>query len=238
MMLKNISKDFGGIKALDNCSLEIAQGITAIIGPNGSGKSTLFHVISRLEQEDKGTIIIDGVDVTKLSASVVAKKWISRTFQDVRLFKHLTIREHLSIAAATEDEKLLKSFFGRVKEKNDYSVLELVHLIKSIDTTVTELSYGQRKLLDLAIAIVKPHSILLLDEPVAGVNPKVRHQIKQVLKKLREQGQTIVIIEHDMNFVMDIADDVFVLDAGRVIAHDKPAQIRTNKKVLEAYLGT
>ena len=238
--IKNISKSFGGVKALNNCSLEISkEKITAVIGPNGSGKSTLFNVLSQLMNEDSGTIHLDGLNVTNKRDFEIAKLGISRTFQEVRLFKNMTIKEHLEIALSEKDESLIGSFFkkeGSYKEEIN-KILSLVKLNKSQDTLATDLSYGQRKLLDLAVAIAKPHKVLLLDEPVAGINPELRKEIKEILKKLSKKGETIVIIEHDMNFVMDLADYIYVLDEGSIIAQGKPKEIQNNKKVLEAYLG-
>tara|TARA_Y100000310_G_C20699925_1_gene828775 strand:+ start:1028 stop:1753 length:726 start_codon:yes stop_codon:yes gene_type:complete len=239
MLIKNVFKRFGGVKALQGCSLEIEKGkITALIGPNGSGKSTLFNAISALITKDRGKIELEGEDISRMVGYKIAKKGISRTFQEVRLFKHLTIRDHLQIAIS-DDESLIKSFlvFDGISDKRIQEVLDRVHLDKPLGTFVTDLSYGQRKLLDLAIAIAKPHTLLMLDEPVAGVNPRLRKVIKEVLVRLSKEGETLLIIEHDMNFVMDLADVVYVLDEGRVIAHGKPKTIQKNKKVLDAYLG-
>ena len=169
----------------------------------------------------------------------VANLGISRTFQEVRLFKNLTIEEHLNIALFFDDEKLIKSLFYKEKSSKTKikEVLDLVGLDKPLHTFASNLSYGQRKLLDLAIAIAKNHELLMLDEPVAGVNPRLRNEIKSIIRKLNKQGETILLIEHDMNFVMDLADKIFVLDAGSVIAEGTPKQIQKNKKVLDAYLG-
>src|SRR3989344_1848325 len=238
--IKNISKSFGGVKALNNCSLEISkEKITAVIGPNGSGKSTLFNVLSQLMNEASGTIPLDGLNVTNKKDFEISKLGISRTFQEVRLFKNMTIKEHLEIALSEKDESLIGSFFKKEESHKEEinKILSLVKLNKSQDTLATDLSYGQRKLLDLAVAIAKPHKVLLLDEPVAGINPELRKEIKEILKKLSEKGETIVIIEHDMNFVMDLADYIYVLDEGTVIAKGKPKEIQNNKRVLEAYLG-
>lgn len=241
MILKaeNVTKSFGGINALESCSLEIKKGkITAIIGPNGSGKSTLFNAISQLIQVDKGKILFNNQNITNLPAHHIAKLGISRTFQEVRLFKNLTIQDHLSIALLTTDENLLKNFFQKQENlERIKDVLQLVGLDKPLNTYASNLSYGQRKLLDLAIAITKPHSLLMLDEPVSGVNPRLRKEIKAIIKNLNKQGETIILIEHDMNFVMDLAEHIFVLDAGKVIAQGNPTHIQNNKKVLEAYLG-
>src|SRR3989344_980915 len=242
MILKvnSVSKSFGGVKALDHCSLEIEKGkITAIIGPNGSGKSTLFNTISRLVINDKGNINFNCSETDGMKPFNVANLGVSRTFQEVRLFKNLTIEEHLNIALSFDDEKLIKNLFYKENNFRDKikEVLSLVGLDKPLHTYASNLSYGQRKLLDLAIAIAKKHELLLLDDPVAGVNPRLRNEIKSIIRKLNKQGETILLIEHDMNFVMDLADKIFVLDAGSVIAEGTPKQIQNNKKVLDAYLG-
>ncbi|MBI2669437.1 ABC transporter ATP-binding protein [Candidatus Woesearchaeota archaeon] len=241
MMLhvEQIYKNFGGITALDGCTLSIEKGrITALIGPNGSGKSTLFNIISRLLKEDSGKISFNGQDITTSDEVQVARQGISRTFQDVRLFRNLTIQQHLEIALSDEDEFLLKSL--NKKTDHDQKIKEILHLVrlhKPLQTLATDLSYGQRKLLDLAIAMAKPHSLLMLDEPVAGINPQLRQEIKEILRTLHQQGETVLLIEHDMNFVMDLAGYIYVLDAGKVIAHGEPRKIQQNPNVLAAYLG-
>lgn len=239
LQVKNIEKNFGGVKALDNCSLEIEKGnITAIIGPNGSGKTTLFDCISRLLPFNAGIIRFNGEEINKSDDFALAKKGVSRTFQEVRLFKNLTIREHLEIALNEKDEFLFESLFKKQDCDNKIKeILELVGLHKDANTYADDLSYGQKKLLNLAIAISKKHELLMLDEPVAGINPKLREEIKNILRELQKNGETIVVVEHDMNFVMDIAGYIYVLDYGKVISHGKPQTIQKDKKVLEAYLG-
>lgn len=235
--INNIRKAFGGIIALDYCNLEIKYGkITAIIGPNGSGKTTLFNILSRLEKADDGEILFDGKDITNLRDFQIAKLGFSRTFQDVRLFRNLTVKDHIEIALSDEYEFLFDSLFKKKKDKLN-EILDIVGLGEYGDTIVSELSYGQRKLADLAMAIAKKHKIILLDEPVAGVNPLLRNEIKIILKELRKKGETIAVIEHDMNFVMDIADFVYVLDYGKVIESGTPRMIQKSRKVLEAYIG-
>ena len=240
MQINNVSKNFGGIKALDKCSMKIEEGkITAIIGPNGSGKSTLFNVISNLYNPDNGNLFFNKQRLNNMKDFDIARLGISRTFQQVRLFRNLTIEQHMEIALSKKDESFIKGLLGYREDYSDKikETLNLVGLEKPLNTYATDLSYGQRKLLDLAMAIAKPHSLLMLDEPVAGVNPKIRNEIKDIIRKLNKQGETIMLIEHDMNFVMDLADYVIVMDYGKVIAEGLPREIQNNKIVLDAYLG-
>jgi neutral amino acid transport system ATP-binding protein len=238
--IKNVSKHFGGVKAVNHCDFEIKKGkINALIGPNGSGKTTLFNVISNLLKSDSGEIYLDGEKISGIGDFKVSRLGISRTFQEVRFFRNLSIKDHLEIALREDDEQLFKGLFEKeidFKERIQ-EVLDLVGLNKSLNTLAQDLSYGQKKLLDLAMAIIKPHKILMLDEPVAGVNPKLRKKIQEIFKTLNKKGETILIIEHDMNFIMGIADHVFVIDEGAIIAQGKPKAIQNNKKVLMAYLG-
>ncbi len=238
--IKKIHKAFGGVKALNNCSLNVKPGIiTALIGPNGSGKTTLFDVISQLVDEDSGEIKFNQKTISDLKPHQVSKEGISRTFQDPRLFRNMTVKDHIEIALYQNDEKLIKMLFGS-KEKYDQKIREVLGLVgfnKPQSTLGSDLSYGQRKLLDLAIAIAKPHKLLMLDEPVAGVNPKLREEIKKILKTLLRKNETILVIEHDMNFIAEIADYIFVIDEGRIIVEGEPKKVLNNKKVLEAYLG-
>ena len=238
LKIHKLTKRFGGIHALDSCSISIERGkITAIIGPNGSGKTTLFNMISGLIKPDSGQILLDQNDITMMNAYTIAQLGLSRTFQEVALFKNLTIREHLQISMDNDRGIMQSIFCGTRNEMKIKDILKTVGLNKELSTLAGDLSYGQRKLLDLACALSKKHSIIMLDEPVAGVNPNLRHKIKMILRELKNNGETIIIIEHDMNFVMDISDRIFVLDAGKVIANGPPKKIQKDKKVLNAYLG-
>ena len=225
LSLKNVSKRFGGVKAVDRCTFGIEENtITSLIGPNGAGKTTVFNIISGLTKTDSGAIKLLGKNVTGLPAYKIAQAGISRTFQLTKIFRNLTIKDNLLIANKTNENEMKK-------------ILESVYLDKPLDTVASELSYGQQRLLELARALLMTHSLLMLDEPTAGVNPKVRQELKIILKNLKKEGKTILLIEHDMEFVMDISDNVIVLNEGKVLREGKPSEIMKDKKVLEAYLG-
>lgn len=225
LRVKKLDKHFGGVYAVHNCTLDVKEGtITSIIGPNGAGKTTLFNLITGIITPDKGTIKFNNKDITGLKPHQIARAGISRTFQLAKVFKNMTVRDNLLLARKASDDELKKT-------------LDQVHYARELDTIAGELSYGNQRLVELARALLFPHSLLMLDEPTAGVNPKVRQELKNILKSLRKQGKTIVLIEHDMDFVMSISDQVIVLNQGTVLTTGTPAQVRKNPKVLEAYLG-
>lgn len=225
LSLKNISKRFGGVKAVDRCTFEVKNNtITSLIGPNGAGKTTIFNIISGLTKPDAGNIRLLNKDIANMPAYKIAQTGISRTFQITKVFKNLSIKDNLLIAKNTGEDEMKK-------------ILESVYLHKPLDTIASELSYGQQRLLELARSLLMPHALLMLDEPTAGVNPKIRQELKQILKNLKKDGKTVLLIEHDMEFVMDISDTVIVLNEGKVLKIGKPKEIREDKRVLEAYLG-
>src|SRR3989344_4013783 len=192
LSLKNVSKSFGGVKAVDRCSFEVKKNtITSLIGPNGAGKTTVFNIISGLTKPDFGTIRLIAKNITGFPAYKVAQSGISRTFQLTKVFRNLSIKDNLSIAKRTNESEMQK-------------VLDSVYLSKPLDTLAGELSYGQQRLLEIARALLMPHSLLMLDEPTAGVNPKVRNELSSILRKLKKEGKTVLLIEHDMEFVMSI----------------------------------
>lgn len=225
LSLRNVSKSFGGVTAVDKCSFEVKKNtITSLIGPNGAGKTTVFNMISGLTIPDSGAIKLEGRKIANLPAYRIAQAGVSRTFQMTKVFRNMSIKDNLLIAKETNEEEMKK-------------ILEIVYLHKALDTIASELSYGQQRLLELARALLKPHSLLMLDEPTAGVNPKIRQELKLILKRLRKGGKTILLIEHDMDFVMGISDFVIVLNEGKVLKIGKPKEIAKDKRVLEAYLG-
>ena len=244
LKVENLTKYFGGVKAVNACSFEIEKGkITALIGPNGSGKTTIFNLISGIIKPDQGKIFFDGKDITNFSVDKISNFGISRVFQQSRLFKNLTVKENLFLAIDNEDTKLWKNIFGlnkitKEKEERVAEVLKEFGILEIENKTASELSFGQKRLVELARTILNPHKLLMLDEPVAGVNSKIRTDIVNLLLKLKKSGETVLLIEHDMMFTLGLADDIIVLYSGKVIATGKPDEIRNNKLVLEAYLGS
>jgi neutral amino acid transport system ATP-binding protein len=240
LRVQNLKKHFGGVRAVDGCSFKVERGkITALIGPNGSGKSTVFNLISGISKIDSGKVILDKKEITDLAPHKISQKGISRLFQQARLFENLTVKENLALALDSEDTKFWKNLFGRKKvdDKMVKENLESLGLERFENRLSRGLSYGQKRLVEILRVMMKPHKVLMLDEPVAGVTPLLRRKISTLLKGLRKKGETILLIEHDMNFALNLVDWVVVLDAGKVIAEGTPKEIRKNKKVLEAYLG-
>lgn len=241
--VKNLKKYFGGVKAVDGTDFKVKEGtITALIGPNGAGKSTVFNLISGLIRPDEGKIAFNGKDITDLSPDKISNEGISRLFQQTRLFKNLTVEENLLLAFDNEDTKFWKNLLGMNKDSADKSakvkeILKLVQMEDFLHRQTKAMSYGQKRLVELGRTILNPHSLMMLDEPVAGVNPKLRKVISEVLEKLKKEGETILLIEHDMNFTLNVSDRVIVMEKGKVIAEGTPNEIKNNKEVLDAYLG-
>ncbi|MDD4990011.1 MAG: ABC transporter ATP-binding protein [Candidatus Pacebacteria bacterium] len=257
LKVENIYKSFGGVKAAQGCSFGVKPNlITALIGPNGAGKSTVFNLISGIVKPDAGKIIFkagkqvsnklvsnEGINIIGKSPEIISNLGMSRLFQKSRLFNNLTVKENLLLAIDNEDTKFWFAFVktsankrnkfeGRIKE-----ILKLVEMENFENYTSRDLSFGQKRLVELARAILNPHTFLMLDEPVAGVNPKLREVIAKILLDLKAKQETILLIEHDMNFTFSVADWIIVMQEGRVLVEGAPADIKNNPKVLEAYLG-
>jgi ABC-type branched-subunit amino acid transport system ATPase component len=242
LKIQNLKRYFGGVKAVDGTSFEVKENtITALIGPNGSGKTTVFNLISGILKEDGGRTWFNGTEITNKTIEQTSNIGISRLFQQSRLFGNLSVRENLLLALNNEDTKFWKNLFGNKITKEDEEkvrkISEFMNITHFMNKPARDLSFGQKRLVEIARTILKPHKFLMLDEPVAGVTPSLRKEIAQLLLKLKKEGETILLIEHDMNFTLGVSDKVIVMDEGKVIAEGTPTEIKNNKKVLEAYLG-
>ncbi len=243
LSVSHLAKSFGGVAAVNDCSFTIApHAITALVGPNGAGKTTLFNLVTGLVNADTGTITLDGRDLTPLAPWQRSRVGLARTFQLSRLFRNLSIEDNLLLALRTDDDRFWKMLWRGEsetgeEEKRVKEMMAFVGLEKDPSTSVTELSYGQQKLFDLSRALLNPHRLLMLDEPVAGVNPILRERFKKVLLDLKGAGETMLVIEHDMDFVRAVADTVIVMDQGAVLAEGSPDKVLSDPRVLEAYLG-
>ena len=238
--VQTVSKDFGGIRALSTCSINVEQGtITGLIGPNGSGKTTLFNVITGYEQVDRGTIRFMSKDITKATPEKVFHLGIGRTFQLTRIFARLTVLENMHIASRREHPKALLSRWSSAQESRQaLDLLALVNLLRYKDMPAGNLSYGQKKLLELALILVAQPQVILLDEPAGGVNPTMINELADHIRALNEErGITFLVVEHNMEFVMRLCHRVNVMHRGTNIAEGTPDEVLKNPEVLEAYLG-
>ena len=228
LVVENVGKSFGGRVALDGASLEVARGsITGVIGPNGSGKSTLFNIVAGTLRGDTGRVVFDGRDISRATPAEICRRGVGRTFQISRLFAELTVLENLvAIAHGQSDADAVERAL---------SLLEFLEITGLRDKWGAELSYGQRKLVEIARALMLQPTVMLLDEPFAGINPRLQNRIVDRLQALRAQGLTLFFIDHEMRIVLEICDDLYVLAEGRVIAHGDAAAIRSDEQVKQAY---
>jgi branched-chain amino acid transport system ATP-binding protein len=244
-MLKvdNLRKSFGGVVATSDVSIDFPTGsLSAVIGPNGAGKTTFFNLISGGLQPDSGRIVLDGEDIVGQPSSEIVRKGIGRAFQVAKLFKSLTVEESLRGALQSPLGRSLQ-MHGRFPTDDTrdsaHEVMQQLGLEKKADVVSGNLSHGDQKLLDIALALVLNPKVLLLDEPVAGMGPEERTQMIDTVYALwKKGGLTVVLIEHDMEIVFRISQHIHVLSYGKLLAQGNPEQIRNNPAVIEAYLGT
>lgn len=247
LKIHNLIKTFGGVKAIDKLSFQVEEGeITALIGPNGAGKTTLFDVIGGFVKPDEGKILFQGREITFLSPSTISQLGIGRTFQDIRIFPQMSVLDNVMIpmryskggslfaALLNKPEMIREDIENRERA---IELLEIVGLSSKSEDFAGNLSHGQRKLLEISRTLALDSKLFLLDEPMAGLFPDMVEKMKRILRSVREEGKTVLFIEHDMKAVSDLSDSVIVLNLGMKLAQGTPVEILNDESVIEAYLG-
>jgi branched-chain amino acid transport system ATP-binding protein len=247
LTVEHLSISFGGVRAVDDVSLAIAPGIVfSIIGPNGAGKTTLFNLISGLYLPEQGSVRLDGEDVTSLVPEALARRGLSRTFQNLQIFFRMTALENVMVGRHRHEktgifaELLHLPAVGRQNKLTRdaaMAALDKVGLAAAAERPAGSLSYGGLKRLEMARALASEPKLLLLDEPAAGCNPVETSEIEAIMRRLTGDGMTVVLVEHDMRLVMNVSDHIHVLANGRTLAEGTAAEVRANPAVIEAYLG-
>lgn len=246
--LKNITKNFGGISALTDVSFKINKGeIFGLIGPNGAGKTTMFNVITNMFLPTSGEINFLGEKISGIKPHKITDKGICRTFQNIRLFSQMTVLENVLVGGHCRSKSGVFSSVFRTKSQRDEEVnthkvatdlLQLVGLSSYEDVIAENLAYGQQRRLEIARALASNPSLLLLDEPAAGMNETETENLFDLIKQVQQRGVTVLVIEHDMPFVMKLCDRIAVLNFGKKLAEGTPQEIQNNQEVIEAYLGS
>jgi branched-chain amino acid transport system ATP-binding protein len=249
LRVENLEKHFGGITAVDGASFEVEEGsLTGLIGPNGAGKSTTFNCITGVHTPDAGEVYFQGEEITGLSPNAVANRGLVRTFQIARELKDMTVLENMMLAPKGQrGESLWRSVmpFTRrnvVEQEKEvlarcWETLEFFDIDHLAHEYAGNLSGGQRKLLELARALLTEPTMLLLDEPFAGVNPTLEERLLEHVHELREEGYTFLIVEHDMDLIMENCEHVIVMHQGKLLTQGTPAEVQSNERVIDAYLG-
>jgi branched-chain amino acid transport system ATP-binding protein len=244
----NLTKQFGGLRAVNDISMRINEGeVFGIIGPNGAGKTTFFNLITAAMQPGSGEILFKGQNIDKLPSYKVARLGIARTYQNIKLFKYLSVLENVKVGFHTRTRS---GFFDALLHSGAYledeqkieeqgiELLKMAGLADRVEMLAGNLPYGLQRRLEIARALALSPKILLLDEPAAGMNPRETADLMNFIKELNTGGITIVVIEHDMKFIMNLCDRIFVINSGQKLAEGTPQEVTVNPLVIEAYLGT
>ena len=239
LQVKNVSKSFGGVKANVDISVSVEQGsIVGLIGPNGSGKTTLFNSIVGSHPIDEGSIVFDNTEVSEMPVPAVAKLGLLRTFQQTRIYSKLNCIKNMLISHKASDSGFIFAKIPADLTEKAETLLNFVGLYQKRKLRAGDLSFGQQKLLELAMALMNEPKMLLLDEPTAGINPTlINGIIDRLIKVNSEYGITLLVIEHNMRVIMSLAQKIFCLAHGKMLAEGSPDQIKNDKRVVDAYLG-